>query len=106
VVSSAFAVGFLSVPFITPVTQRYLLVCAGVLAIQAAVGVLGFVLHTLANLHGVSPNLWDNFVFGAPPLAPLLFPNFVLLAFISLWALRPMLPVAISDGATSPVDLR
>lgn len=92
VVSSAFAVGFLCVPFVTPVTQRFLWLCAGVLLIQAAVGVLGFGLHTAANLHGVSPRWWDNFLFGAPPLAPLLFPNLVLLAWISLWVLRPLTP--------------
>jgi len=92
VVSSAFAVGFLCVPLFTPVTQRYLWLTAGVLLIQAAVGVLGFGLHTAANLHGVSRSMWDNFIFGAPPLAPLLFPNLVLLALISLWVLRPLVP--------------
>jgi hypothetical protein len=93
VVSSAFAVGFLTVPFLTPVTQRFLWVCCGLLLIQAGVGVLGFVLHMGANLDGVSPNLWNNIIFGAPPLAPLLFPNLVLLAFIGLSVLRPLLPV-------------
>jgi hypothetical protein len=66
--------------------------------IQASVGVLGFILHAQGNLHGVAPTLWDNLVFGAPPLAPLLFPNLVLLAFISLWALRPHLPAASVGG--------
>ena len=94
VVSSAFAVGFLCVPFLTPVTRRFLWLSAGVLAIQAAVGVLGFGLHTAANLHGVSRNAWDNFIFGAPPLAPLLFPNLVLLALISLWVLRSYVPAS------------
>jgi hypothetical protein len=88
VVSSAFAVGFLVVPFVEPVTGRYLWLSAGVLVVQAVVGVVGFVLHALANLHGISPSLWENFVFGAPPLAPLLFPNLVLLGFIGLWVLR------------------
>jgi hypothetical protein len=98
VVSSAFAVGCLTVPFLTPVTQRYVWFSAGLLLIQAAVGVLGFVLHMQGNLHGVSPDWWDNIVFGAPPLAPLLFPNLVLLACISLWVLRAHLP-ATADGA-------
>jgi len=92
VVSSAFAVGFLTVPFLTPVTRPYLWLSGGVLAVQAAVGVLGFFLHVSGNLSGVSPHLWDNIVFGAPPLAPLLFPNLVLLALISLWVLRSLLP--------------
>jgi hypothetical protein len=54
---------------------------------QALVGLLGFYLHTAANLHGTSPNRRDNFIFGAPALAPLLFPNLVLLAAIGLWVL-------------------
>lgn len=95
VVSSAFAVGFLTVPFLTPVTRRYLGFTAVVLLAQAAVGVLGFLLHTSANLHGESAKMWDNFIFGAPPLAPLLFPNLVLLAFVGLWVLRIFLPANI-----------
>jgi hypothetical protein len=35
--------------------------------------------------------MWDNFVYGAPPLAPLLFPNLVLLAGLGLWGLRGQL---------------
>jgi hypothetical protein len=102
VVSSAFAVGVLAVPFLTPATQRYLWFSGGLLMIQAAVGVLGFVLHLRGNLHGVSPRPWDNIVFGAPPLAPLLFPNLVLLACISLWSLRPFLPATARNGLNSP----
>jgi hypothetical protein len=92
VVSSAFAVGFLLAPFLTPVTRKYLGLCAAVLAAQALVGLLGFYLHTAANLRGPSPGWFDNFVHGAPALAPLLFPNLVLLSFIGLWVLRPHLP--------------
>ena len=53
--------------------------------LSAAVGILGFYYHTTANLRGPSPSTFDNFVFGAPALAPLLFPNLVLLAAIGLW---------------------
>lgn len=101
VISSAFAVGFLTVPFLTPVTQRYLWFSGGVLAVQAAVGVLGFILHMSANLHGTSPRLWDNIVFGAPPLAPLLFPNLVLLALMGLVVLRTFLPATTRDGVAA-----
>lgn len=79
VVSSAFATGFLVTIFITPVTRRFLWLCAVVLAMQAAVGLLGFVLHTSANLHRPSPDTFGRFVFGAPALAPMLFPNLTLL---------------------------
>jgi hypothetical protein len=91
VASSAFAVGFLAAPFFTPVGRRYLWLCAAVLLVQAAAGLLGFYFHTSANLHGPSPRWWDNFVFGAPALAPLLFPNLVLLAGIGLWVLGKQL---------------
>ena len=87
VFSSAFAVGFLVAPFVTPVGRRYLWLCAVVLLVQAGVGLLGFFYHTAANLHGPSPHWYDNFVHGAPALAPLLFPNLVMLAGIGLYVL-------------------
>jgi hypothetical protein len=93
VVSSALAVGFLLSPLVTPVGRSYIVVCAVILLAQAVVGLLGFYLHSVANLHGLSPSRWDNFVHGAPALAPLLFPNLVLLAGIGLWVLREHLPV-------------
>src|SRR5262249_49752018 len=90
--SSALAVGFLATIYITPVTRRFLALCAIVLVIQVAVGLLGFVLHNRANLHGPSPDRFDNFVYGAPALAPMLFPNLALLCGIGLWVLRDHLP--------------
>jgi len=92
VVSSALAVGFLTTIYLTPVTRRFLALCAIVLGIQVAVGLLGFVLHNRANLHGPAPSRFDNFIFGAPALAPLLFPNLALLCGIGLWVLRGHLP--------------
>jgi hypothetical protein len=87
VISSGFAVAFLLLPLFTRVTRRYLRVCGGVLLLQASVGLLGFVYHGLADLGGPSKNLFDNLINGAPPFAPLLFPNLTLLGVISLWAL-------------------
>jgi hypothetical protein len=100
VASSAFAVGFLLVPFLVRVERSYLAVCAAVMLAQATVGVLGFYYHTAANLHGSSPSVFDNFVYGAPAMAPLLFPNLVLLTFIGLWVLRRHLPA--ETFVTSP----
>ena len=91
VVSSAFAVGFLLVPVSGSVTRRYLDLCLGVLAVQALVGVLGFWFHVRANLIEPGHSLWDKIVNGAPPLAPLLFPNLVALAWIGIWGLAPHL---------------
>lgn len=98
VVSSALAVGFLSAIFFTPVTRKYLWLCAAVLGAQALVGLLGFYLHVAANLRGPAPDWWENFVHGAPAFAPLLFLDLVLLAGIGLWALARHLP--IEDGVS------
>lgn len=102
VVSSAMAVGFLVVPLIVQVTVEYLLVCVVVMLIQAAVGIVGFILHVHANLHASGPTLFDRFVFGAPAFAPMLFPDLVLLALIGLWALRErLLESRIADSQVS-----
>jgi len=93
VASSAFAVGFLASPFFTPVGRRFLQICGLVLLVQAGVGLLGFYLHTAANLGGSSALGLDDIIDGAPPLAPLLFPNLVLLAGIGLWVWARQLPL-------------
>jgi hypothetical protein len=99
VISSAFATGFLLVPLLMNVTRRYLDLCLMVMIGQALVGVLGFWLHLEANLVGPGASLWDRLVNGAPPMAPLLFPNLVGLALIGLWALIPHVPEA-SQGTS------
>jgi hypothetical protein len=99
VVSSAFAVGFLVTPFLTLVGRRFLQMCGLVLFVQSGVGLLGFYLHTAANLRGPSTRWLDNFIEGAPALAPLLFPNLVLLAGIGLWVWGRELPVPDAAGA-------
>jgi len=92
VIASAFAVGFLAVPLLAPVTRRYLDWCMLVMIAQALTGVLGFWFHLRANLIEPGHSLFDKLVNGAPPMAPLLFPNLVALAWIGLWALLPHLP--------------
>jgi hypothetical protein len=94
VASSAFAVGFLTTIFLTPVSRRFLALCGLALLVQVAVGLLGFVLHTRANLRGPSPERFENFVFGTPALAPMLFPNLALLCGMGLWELRNHLPAS------------
>ena len=97
VISSAFATGFLIVPLILSVTRRFLDACLVVLLLQAFVGILGFWFHLRSNLIEPGYSLFDKLVNGAPPMAPLLFPNLVGLAFIGLWALIPHLPEAEED---------
>ena len=92
VCSSALATGFLLVPLLFPVKRRFLDVCCVVMLFQAATGVLGFWFHLQANLVEPGHSLFEKLVNGAPPLAPLLFPNLVALAWIGLWALIPHLP--------------
>jgi hypothetical protein len=92
VISSAFATGFLLIPLAIAVTRRFLDVCLVVMLGQAFVGVLGFWFHMRANLIEPGHDLFDELVNGAPPMAPLLFPNLVGLALIGLWALIPHVP--------------
>ena|ERR1700719_677207 len=90
VVASAIAVGFLAVPLILRVPRPYIDLCAAILFLEAGVGVWGFVLHAAGNLRGPSLHAYENFIYGAPPMAPLLFPNLKLLAVIGLWQLRTL----------------
>jgi hypothetical protein len=92
VISSALATGFLIVPVILPVTRRYLDLCLAVLGLQAVVGVVGFGLHLWMNFNTPGESLFEKSVYGAPPMAPLLFPNLVGLALIGMWVLAAELP--------------
>jgi hypothetical protein len=87
VVSSAFAIGFLVVPFAVDVTRRYLRLCAAVLGVQALVGIAGFGFHVAAVARQPAASWFEKILSGAPPMAPLLFPNLVVLAAIALWAM-------------------
>ena len=94
VISSALATGFLIIPLVLTVTRRFMDVCLIVMLTQAFVGVLGFWFHVQANLVEPGHSIFDKLVNGAPPLAPLLFPNLVGLALIGMWALLPHLDEA------------
>jgi hypothetical protein len=96
VIARAFAVGFLLVPLVSEVPREFFSLGIGILLLEAVVGVWGFLLHTSANLHGPSTRPFDNFVYGAAPLAPLLFPNLAILGLIALWRLRTY-PSSISS---------
>jgi hypothetical protein len=104
VISSALATGFLIIPLVLTVTRRFMDVCLIVMLTQAFVGVLGFWFHVQANLVEPGHSIFDKLVNGAPPMAPLLFPNLVGLALIGIWALLPHLEEATSGrswmGAT------
>jgi len=88
VIASAIAVGFLCVPLIARVPRLFIDMCALILVLEAGIGLWGFVLHTRGNLEGPSTRAFDNFIHGAPAMAPLLFPNLMVLGVIGLWQLR------------------
>ena len=94
VISSALAIGLLIVPLISQVTSSYLWLCAGGLGLQALVGIAGFLLHARATLQRPAAALLERIIDGPPALAPLLFPNLVVLACIALAALWPGVRVA------------
>jgi hypothetical protein len=83
--ASALAVGFLIAAIMLPPSRPFVHFCVGVLLGEGLVGVWGFILHARANLAGPSLHAFDNFVHGAPPFAPLLFPNLVLLGLLGFW---------------------
>ena len=87
VASSALSIGFMLVPFLVQVNAAYIRLCALVLFVQAIVGVIGFGFHAAADFRQPGATLLDRILSGAPPMAPLLFPNLVILAFIALWVL-------------------
>ena len=86
VVGSALAVGFLATALFER-SRGFLHWCLAVLAIQAIIGFWGFVLHLIAGVNGVSSSLYENFIHGAPVLAPMLFTNLFLLGAIGIWDL-------------------
>jgi len=90
VVASAIAAGFLAVPLLMRVSRPYIDLCAAVLVLEAGVGLWGFFLHAAGNLRGPSVHPFDNFIYGAPPMAPLLFPNLMVLGIIALWQQRSL----------------
>jgi len=87
VISSALATGFLIIPVLMHVGRRFMDICLAVLAVQACVGVIGFWFHIRMNLFTPGTGWFERTVYGAPPMAPLLFPNLVGLALIGLWEL-------------------
>jgi hypothetical protein len=88
VIASATAIGFLFIPIIKRVERGFIDLAATIMVLEAAVGLWGFILHTSANLRGPSTHAFDNFIYGAPSMAPLLFPNLMVLGIIGLWQLR------------------
>ena len=92
VAASAYAVAFLGLVVVRPLDRRLLVVTGWVLAGQVLVGLAGFGLHLHADLTGPASSLRDDFLYGAPAFAPLLFPNLAVLAGLAVWDLWRKLP--------------
>jgi hypothetical protein len=84
---AAFGASFLLVALLRPTDRRFLRLCLGLLAVYAAVGVVGFALHAAANMRMPGATLFERFVFGAPAFAPLLFADLAFLAALGLWSM-------------------
>jgi hypothetical protein len=80
-------VAFLTLVVVRPLDRRLLQATAVVLGAQVLVGLAGFGLHLGADLTGPAPRLRDDFLYGAPVFAPLLFANLALLGGLAIWDL-------------------
>lgn len=80
-------------------TRGYIAFAWGVLALQAAAGVVGFALHAAPLLSPSSADLPERVLYGPPLFAPLLFANLALLAALGLWDLQRR-PDVVHPGAT------
>ena len=84
---AGFAVGVSSilVAVVRQLDRQLHRACVFVMGLHILVGVLGFALHATADIHGPADSVRDNFIYGAPVFAPLLFWNLAILAIIGLW---------------------
>ena len=87
VFASALAVGFLGVALVDQ-HEGLVRVLVAVLALQVVVGIVGFYVHLVADINGLSSSLFENFIHGAPVFAPLLFVDLMCLAMLGLWGMR------------------
>jgi hypothetical protein len=103
VVASALGVGSLVAVLIVYDNPPLLRMAAGVMALQAGVGVLGFVLHTWGDLTQPEGTVWEKILYGSPIFAPLLFADLAVLAVIGLWAMgkSASAPLTISSASAS-----
>lgn len=84
VYASAVAVGFLMTAAARPRGTPFLMLCSLVLVVNALVGIVGCYLHLAADMHVPAESVKDSFLYGAPVLAPLLFPNLALLGILGI----------------------
>jgi len=102
VFSAALAIGFLLTLLFLPTGRTFLILCFAVMLLQGAVGLLGAFFHIYADWYGAAGSVLDSILYGAPPFAPLLFPNLALLAGIGLWSRYRITPRPADAPAAFP----
>ena len=90
VFASAYGFSFLFIAICYQRDTTFLKACLAVMAVQILVGVLGFGLHLMADVHGPAQKMTENFIYGAPIFAPLLFANLAILAMIGLCGMKTL----------------
>lgn len=85
VVASAFAVTFLFVSILKDSSASVLKIIGLLMIVQIAVGSLGFAFHFLADFSRADGFSIDDFTYGAPIFAPMLFANLATLALLGIW---------------------
>ena len=91
VIASALAIGFLIPSLCGKNLAPFIHLCLIIMALQVLIGFLGFYFHAQAVMHGPSPQLFENILYVAPILAPLLFANLAILCALGLYDLRQKL---------------
>jgi hypothetical protein len=87
VAAAAFAVGGLLAAVIDYRNRPFLWLCQGLMLIEIAVGLLGWLYHVGAILRSPMSGVWDKVLYSAPLFAPLLFADLAVLGILGLWAL-------------------
>lgn len=86
--ASAIAVGFLTATITGKSYHVMILTSLYLMVLQIVIGLLGFYFHLIAVLQGPSESLFNNIIYVAPTLAPLLFVNLAILSIFGLYDLK------------------
>ena len=108
VVASAWAVAACCGLMAAPDNRTMRALALAVMAVQMAVGLLGFALHVRADLASPMPDLWQKVLYGAPLFAPLLLNDIAILGVLAVWAVARVAPKpadvrAGTAGSTAPL---
>jgi hypothetical protein len=101
VVAGAFGVSTLAGVLAAPANRPMRGIGWGVMGMQVVVGMAGAGYHVAANLGKGMPAWWENFVFGAPAFAPLLFADLAGLGALGLYAMARAVPVEAEARAVA-----